>query len=351
MGPYVQNVTQTEATICWGTLDGQASAFGPEGSEITARAYRHHEVRLRNLKADTEYRYNIPPGEPDSSGTFRTAPDASTPFSFVVLGDTRSRHEVHRRIVQGVMGQNPAFVLNTGDLVSSGRRMEDWEAFFDITSDLIRSIPYYPVLGNHEGDSTYYFDFFSLPGDERNYSFDWGAAHFICLDPEGPEIGSPQAFPYGEMLRIGGTHEEYLQKMMAFLRADLEEHAQTPLIFVAFHYPPYTAKSSRVEGAEQVRELFGPIFAVHRVTAVLNGHDHYYMRAQADGVTYVITGGGGAPLYVPDAPPPEAVKVAKIEHFVRVDIRPPGENLPGVATFTTYDIEGNVIDSWETPAR
>ena len=351
IGPYVQNVTQTEATICWLSLDGQVSAFGPDGKEIGGRAYTQHQITLRNLKADTEYKYNLAPDLPATAGTFRTAPDASKRFTFAVFGDTRSRHDVHRRIVEALMAQSPAFVVNTGDLVSSGRRLEDWETFFDISAGLMRNTPYYPVLGNHERDSTYYFDFFALPGDERNYSFDWGAAHFVCLDPEGPDSAGPQAFPYGEILRIGGTHEQYLEKMMAFLRQDLDEHASAPFIFVVFHYPPITAKASRVEGAEEVRNLFGSIFAAHRVTAVLNGHDHYYMRAQADGVTYVIAGGGGAPLYEPDAPPAEAVKVAKVEHFLQVDIQPPAEDMPGLATFTTYDINGSVIDTWQTPAR
>jgi hypothetical protein len=40
------------------------------------------------------------------------------------------------------------------------------------------------------------------------------------------------------------------------------------------------------------------------VDIVFNGHDHYYYRTLRDDIYYVITGGGGAPLYGPDSSAP-----------------------------------------------
>jgi hypothetical protein len=40
-----------------------------------------------------------------------------------------------------------------------------------------------------------------------------------------------------------------------------------------------------------------PLFERHGVRLVLNGHDHNYQRFDTAGITYVITGGGGASLY------------------------------------------------------
>ena len=38
--------------------------------------------------------------------------------------------------------------------------------------------------------------------------------------------------------------------------------------------------------------------AVHsRVSFVFSGHDHLYQRGEVDGLKYVVSGGGGAPLY------------------------------------------------------
>ena len=39
------------------------------------------------------------------------------------------------------------------------------------------------------------------------------------------------------------------------------------------------------------------MFDYFDVDIVFNGHDHFYERAQVDNITYVVTGGGGAPLY------------------------------------------------------
>jgi len=44
----------------------------------------------------------------------------NTPFRFAVYGDTRDGHAVHRNIVAQIIKANPAFVLQTGDLVHSG---------------------------------------------------------------------------------------------------------------------------------------------------------------------------------------------------------------------------------------
>jgi hypothetical protein len=64
---------------------------------------------------------------------------------------------------------------------------------------------------------------------------------------------------------------------------------------VAFHHPPFTCGGH--SGSAAVRSL-NPLFARHRVRLVLSGHDHNYQRfAPVRGVTYVVDGGGGAPLY------------------------------------------------------
>jgi hypothetical protein len=49
------------------------------------------------------------------------------------------------------------------------------------------------------------------------------------------------------------------------------------------------------------------------VQLVVNGHDHDYQRHVANGITYLVTGGGGAPLYTVKADTPY-VKAAKKAH-------------------------------------
>jgi hypothetical protein len=96
-GPYLQNVTQTETTVCWITVEGEAAVQAAGQEKLTGQAYREHEIRFTGLKSGTTYSYDVTPdGVPGGTGTFTTAPagpDAS--FTFVAYGDTRSRPDVH----------------------------------------------------------------------------------------------------------------------------------------------------------------------------------------------------------------------------------------------------------------
>jgi len=47
--------------------------------------------------------------------------------------------------------------------VANGRSISDWEAFFGVNKELMRSTPYISCIGNHEKDSPYYYDLFDLP--------------------------------------------------------------------------------------------------------------------------------------------------------------------------------------------
>lgn len=45
------------------------------------------------------------------------------------------------------------------------------------------------------------------------------------------------------------------------------------------------------------RDFLHSLFAKNKVKAVFAGHEHLYNDSSKDGVRYVITGGGGSPLY------------------------------------------------------
>ena len=68
-----------------------------------------------------------------------------------------------------------------------------------------------------------------------------------------------------------------------------------PWKFVVFHIPPYS--TGRHGSALSVRETLSPLFESNGVQIVFTGHDHDYERSIANGVVYIVSGGGGAPLY------------------------------------------------------
>ncbi|MBI2300260.1 MAG: metallophosphoesterase [Armatimonadetes bacterium] len=84
---------------------------------------------------------------------------------------------------------------------------------------------------------------------------------------------------------------------LAWLRQTLAE-AKEPNLFVYLHHPPY-AIGSYAPGDLQVRRDLEPLFRAHPPRAVFCGHDHSYYRTTRHGIPYVVTAGGGAPLYEP----------------------------------------------------
>ncbi|MFQ6032282.1 MAG: dockerin type I domain-containing protein, partial [Candidatus Zixiibacteriota bacterium] len=113
---------------------------------------------------------------------------------------------------------------------------------------------------------------------ESYYSFDYGNSHFIGLDTE---------IPYGP------SSAQY-----QWLKADLQGAYNNTFIFVFMHKHPYCAGGHN--STIGLRDTLSPLFETYRVDMVFSGHSHFYQRnGPINGVTYIITAGGGAPLYTP----------------------------------------------------
>ncbi len=263
-----------------------------------------------------------PTNQPTNYPTIQPTPQPTSPpsLTFAVLGDTRTQHEVHRRVVERLLAAAPDFVLHTGDLVADGNDPALWETFFEIERDLLTRVPFYPALGNHEGNSPLYFEHFDLPGNERWYTFEHENARFICLEVDGSADYEPGS-------------EQYV-----WLEQTLAANTQ-PWLFAFFHFPPYT--SAEEAGYERsLRRALVPLFERYGVDVVFNGHKHNYERNEVNGVTYVVTGGGGAPLYAPVEREPTQAAFALAHHFVLVRIA--GDRLEA----TTISVDGEVLDTF-----
>jgi predicted phosphodiesterase len=322
--------------IVWDTLEpnigrveyGLTREFGQVVEENEAAL--HHEVQLTELKPYTDYFYRIEKGR---VAQFRTAADSDlTDFRFVVYGDTRGGDGVHRAIIKRVVAIAPDFVLHTGDLVESGLYTSEWNNFFKIEAPLLRIAPFYPTLGNHEDydpnrNSNHYLDIFHLPGNELWYAFDYGNARFISLKVDG--------YPLNNFLPD--------DEQMLWLENQLEDN-KAPWLIVFFHMGVFTSRSEDFVELG-MRERLIPLFEEYDVDAVFMGHHHSYERILENGITYIVTGGGGASLYELNEPEPGSQVAVSAHHFVSIEIM--GNQLFGSA----IDRRGRVIDSFELPAE
>lgn len=282
-----------------------------------------------------------------------------THFTFAVMGDSRGsdngvNEPVLRSLLQKITAREsqPRFILFSGDLVHGLKNLDaeltGWKA---IVADYYPINIYYPAIGNHENNETLFSDSFSylpgeqLPGYNRTaYFFDYANTRFIVLnslrkDPKGNYIidSTQRAWLEGLLKNSGKTHH-----------------------FVMFHIPPYPtgAHYSNSLNANPVeRDALWEIFDKYKVTAVLVGHEHNYSRRVVDSffngndykfnnkVIQLTLGGAGAPL-TSAAEDIRGVVVGPkaVYHYLIVDIT--GDS----ATFTVYDINNEIIDSFSVDA-
>jgi hypothetical protein len=208
---------------------------------------------------------------------------------FAVIGDYGSGEEAEQRVADLVLGWNPDLVITVGD---NNYPLGEAATIDDHIGRFFRSFihPYagiygpgsttnrfFPALGNHDlysEQGTAYFDYFTLPGNERYYDFTWGPVHFFCLnstdsEPDGVGRSSVQA---------------------AWLQVQLANSTSAWQV-VYFHLPPY---SSGYQGS--VDWMRWP-FAAWGADVVFTGHDHLYERLEVDSIPYVTNGLGGGAIY------------------------------------------------------
>ncbi|HLH43459.1 MAG TPA: metallophosphoesterase [Bryobacteraceae bacterium] len=324
-GPYVVQAGPRSATLMWVVETGRvAVGADPAKLDKTAPILSSRQVVLSGLKPGSTYYYQSFPGEA-GKGSFKTAPTAAGNFEFVVYGDTRTRHDVHRTVVQGILKYaHPDFILHTGDLVEDGADSSLWPIFFSAERELLRKAAFYPTPGNHERNSGEYYELMSA---KPYYSFDWGQAHFSLIDSDLPNA-APTEF----------EREAFWREQTQWLENDLKNSQNAAFRFVAAHHPPMTAVARR-QGQNAHMTALEPLFEKYKVTAGLFGHDHNYQHYLLRGVHYFISGGGGAPLYDVDTPPAGITqKVESTENFLIVKVA------AGKATVEAVKPSGERID-------
>lgn len=252
------------------------------------------------------------------------APKSLVSLKFCIYGDTRDGHDMHRKIVKLMGSQNPEFIIQTGDLTHSGTKAQ-WKIYDEITTPLRSKIPFYIARGNHDPNGKTYEEHMTASfssGNKYYYSFDRGNAHFIALsiDEETPyNADSPQ---------------------YKWLVSDLEKTRTTrpQHLFVYFHVSPY---SIGAHGSDlTVRQTLCPLFEKYGVQAVFTGHDHNYYHTKRNGVHYIVTGGGGAPLYPVD-PDKGAISGDKYESVNNCVVC---EITGKLVAFTALRADGTVLD-------
>jgi predicted phosphodiesterase len=281
-----------------------------------------HKVWIDNLLPGRTYGYRITgPDVRSEAYTFRTVPAASDEVRFIVYGDNRTQSRVHRRLVEQMLKHEVDFVVNVGDLVTQGDSYRFWgPEFFEPLQGLMERVPIYTAKGNHDGSRGNYEKLLIPPGAGNDTSFDYGPLHYFLADNVSKGVDDSR-----------------------LLRQMLEDAAasKAPWKFVSYHVPSLNLGGHRSNW--QQKEAV-PGFAEVGVDFVITGHSHLYERfrpvtppVQGSYVTYITSGGGGAPLAAITPAACHACAKSAYE-FCLFHIK--GD----VLTMDTIDVDGRVID-------
>ena len=303
----------------YGATDKYGQSAGVAISRVWAgdKSRLHYAARVGNLKLGTRYFYRVwCNGQVLLAGYFTTRQPRGARIRFATFGDNSYGGDADRAIAFQAYQAHPDFIMNTGDNVyNRGLNSEYEDHFFpiynadkaaiDVGAPLLRSVPFYTVLANHDvtrrdakgrscadfdadRDSLAYYTAMHLPengptppiptpvvGDAArlksfqdaagaryprmaNYSFDYGDAHFLCLDsniyldPSDPTLTN-------------------------WISNDLKS-TNALWKFVTYHHPAYNVGVEHY--SEQHMRVLSPIFERHHVDFVFHGHEHNYQRTR-----------------------------------------------------------------------
>lgn len=388
--PYLQpgnvpSLNKEEKVIIWQT-DDQPGLFKVEFTEgtsfnkskvakissvnlnISEKPSKLYRATLRGLKFDRSYTYRVSLNDKVlAEHSFKTRTKKSQ-TRFAVLADVGAGTTEQAEIAYQVSLQDPQFVLVLGDMAyNNGRELEYRHRFFPyyLTSTaspengapLLKSIPFYMVLGNHDvysynldeyPDGLAYFYYSDLP---RN-----APIPKKVIEPEGDiekikefkKHTSPQypgisnySFENGNVLIINLDSNNYVNPLdpalIEWIRRELNE-SKAHWKIVSYHHAAFNASPTHYD--YQIMRLISPVLEEMGVDLVLSAHEHNYQRTLplkfkpaineegtqyiiseegrvdgtfqldtifdgktntvANGIIYIITGAGGGALYDPE---------------------------------------------------
>jgi hypothetical protein len=266
--------------------------------------YFRYTAYLDGLPFNSDVQYRVKLGDKViRAATFRTRATADKSVRCVLVGDMAQGRPYQQPIAHQISLQKPEFLVALGDIVYPTGRVNQymhffWHTYNNVTetgpktgAPLMATVPFYPVLGNHDvsaklpavPDALAAYLFFAPPKggpgegpwatplgkDEAvaakfraaaadsypnldAYSFDYGPAHFVVFNDNKKMAIENPAF-------------------LKWLQTDLVS-TKAKWKFVCFHVPGF--QSSKNHYTEQQIRLLQPLFEECGVDVTIAGHVH-----------------------------------------------------------------------------
>ncbi len=329
-GPYLQNVSDSAATIMWITNRNSTAAveFGLPDGELRTAVNSHdglidanervHKVVLSDLRPGTRYRYRTLSRDIADFGSykvafggqvasefreFRTFDRGKRSLSFLVYNDIHDTPETLGEMLKAAGDRPYDFVVLNGDTLSDVVSEVQITKILDAAvAAFANRIPLFWARGNHETRGRFarqFSAYIDSPNGRYFYSFDHGPAHFIVLDTgEDKTDGSPEYSGLVDFTR-------YRREEAAWLAADTktEEFRRAKYRIVFAHMPfPSGARPaspgtqpSPFTGMEDDFRSFGRTLEEAGIDLMISGHTHSagIVEPEPGRHSYPIVRGGG----------------------------------------------------------
>jgi Icc-related predicted phosphoesterase len=277
----------------------------------------------------------------------------SSRVHFIAYGDTRftdpadtnaANPEARRELVKAIAAAHPDFVTFGGDITYNGNDPNDWKVYDSETAIWCKKgIRVYPALGNHDlhGDLALslanYFQRYPELHHSLYYSVSTGNMLMLTLD--------------SAMDETSGEQGDWLKKKLAAVPAHVD------FVIIVLHHPPYTSSSDEKKyggghSARAPEQALARFLEEHQKQmrariVVFAGHVHNYEHHQHGGVTYFVSGGGGAHAYPIERKPDDLFQSNEINYHY-IDVRVKRGKM--VATMVRLQLN-NGVASWSQPDR
>jgi len=266
-------------------------------------------------------------------------------LTIIVYGDMRftdpanttaADPDARRTLVAKVAEEHPDALILTGDVPWRGTFAADYDEYQRETAAWrTENLRVYPALGNHEfggkGSENPLQGWWSAFPELKNrrwYSVALGQrVYLICLDSNSD-------------LTAGTPQRAWLEDQIAQLPKKVE------FVFLAMHHPPVADIQTKQHVDHNprpneiaLRDYLSQVAPQsHARFIVSSGHIHNYERAEVNGVTYLVSGGGGAHPYEVDRTPQDQYQATDFPNFHYILFRLDGRALKATMFRLAYPI-------------
>jgi acid phosphatase type 7 len=240
----------------------------------------------------------------DGAPTFSVGADAlSSHIKVIAYGDQRfhdhfnfmiANPKARIALVEKIAKEKPDALQMSGDVPYKGTDPDDY-AFYRTETKSWRDaqLRVYPALGNHE-----------ISGGVEKGIAEWWKAF--------PELNGMRWYSVAlgdrlELIQLDSTSDLVPgSKQIGWFRSQLAAlPPSVDFVMISMHHPPVADIQTRLHVDHNprpneiaLRKVLSELTpSMHAAVVVIAGHIHNYERSEVDGVTYLVSGGGGAEPY------------------------------------------------------